>query len=111
MPHCKFGDKIVRGHFVSTVRIVCESPAKPGDRDIVPLEVSLNAVDFTDYGFEFNYYDEPHISHIYPTTGPESGGTEVRIFGTNFSNHTFSKEFECRFTPKDSKIPPKRHLV
>lgn len=27
VPHCKFGDKIVRATFDSTVRIVCTSPA------------------------------------------------------------------------------------
>lgn len=26
IPHCKFGDKVVRGKFESTVRIVCKSP-------------------------------------------------------------------------------------
>lgn len=71
------------------------------------FEVSLNGIDWTDTGMQFNYYNEPEITHIYPITGPESGGTEVRMFGTNFSNHTFSKEFLCRFTPVDGAIPPK----
>jgi len=26
VPHCKFGDQIVRGYFDSSVRIVCTSP-------------------------------------------------------------------------------------
>jgi len=26
VPHCKFGDRIVRAHFDSTVRLVCQSP-------------------------------------------------------------------------------------
>lgn len=30
VPHCKFGDKIVRATFESTVRIVCYSP--PNDK-------------------------------------------------------------------------------
>jgi len=27
VPHCKFGNTIVRAHFDSTVRLVCQSPA------------------------------------------------------------------------------------
>jgi hypothetical protein len=26
VPHCKFGDKVVRAYFDSTVRLVCRSP-------------------------------------------------------------------------------------
>lgn len=26
VPHCKFGDKVVRAQFFSTVRIVCHAP-------------------------------------------------------------------------------------
>jgi hypothetical protein len=59
VPHCKFGDKVVRAQFDSTVRIVCTIP--PGDDlgVILPFEVSLNGVDFTDSGLKFSYYDIP----------------------------------------------------
>jgi hypothetical protein len=105
VPHCKFGDKIIRAKFISTVRIVCAAP--PSDQQFVSFEVSLNGVDFTSTNSKFNYYEEPIITSIYPFAGPESGGTEVRIRGTSFSNNTFSKEFQCRFTPLNSNIPPK----
>ena len=48
VPHCKFGDKIVRATFDSTVRIVCEVPPNLSgalDQEY-PFEVSLNGVDF-----------------------------------------------------------------
>lgn len=50
VPHCKFGDKIVRAYFDSTVRLVCDSP--PNDNIGTPLsfEVSLNGVDWTSTG-------------------------------------------------------------
>ena len=61
-PHCKFGDKIVKGDFDSTVRITCVAPPgnEVGDRQVgdkLPLEVSLNGVDFSDAGFAFSYYE------------------------------------------------------
>jgi len=66
VPHCKFGDKIVRAHYDSTVRIVCTSP--PGEELGVqyPFYVSLNGVDWIDSGFKFSYYDIPVLDE-HPT--------------------------------------------
>jgi hypothetical protein len=86
VPHCKFGEKIVRAEFESTVRIVCRAP--PGEElgALIPLEVSMNGVDFTDSGFKFSYYDVPTLYNIWPSLGPEAGGTLIYIFGSNFTN-------------------------
>ena len=86
VPHCKFGNKIVRATFDSTVRIVCIAP--PGDELAVlyPLEVSLNGVDWSDSGLKFSYYDVPALHSISPIIGPESGGTLIYINGKNFFN-------------------------
>jgi len=51
VPHCKFGDKIVRGYFDSTVRIVCESPPNEDAVIGISFEVSLNGFDWTNTGF------------------------------------------------------------
>jgi len=53
VPHCKFGDKIVRADFDSTVRLVCHAP--PNDKTGIPLsfEVSLNGVDWSTTGQTF----------------------------------------------------------
>jgi len=78
VPHCKFGDKIVRATFYSTVRLVCESP--PNDEKVaLSFEVSLNGVDWTTTGQTFTYYKEPEIRNLTPDAGPASGGTEVYI--------------------------------
>jgi IPT/TIG domain len=50
-PHCKFGDRIVRGSFDSTVRITCLAPPGKEIGQLLPMEISLNGVDFTDTGF------------------------------------------------------------
>ena len=50
VPHCKFGDKIVRAYFFSTVRLVCESPPSDQIGVALPFEISLNGVDWTSTG-------------------------------------------------------------
>lgn len=108
VPHCKFGDKIVRGEFDSTVRIVCKSP--PGEElgTQIPFEVSLNGVDFTESHFKFSYYDVPTLYSIWPSLGPEAGGTLIYISGSNFTNMSNPVDFNCKFTPIGVQIPPKK---
>jgi len=57
IPHCRFGDKIVRGQFDSTVRIVCQSPPNTDTSSRLPFEVSLNGVDWSTTGLLFSYYE------------------------------------------------------
>lgn len=108
VPHCKFGDKIVRAYFDSTVRLVCHSP--PTTQTGVPLsfEVSLNGVDWTTTGQTFEYYTEPVITHVSPDAAPANGGTEVYFHGENFPNMQGGSEFNCRFTPTNSKASAKK---
>ena len=76
VPHCRFGDKIVRATFESTVRLVCPSPPSEAKMGI-SFEVSLNGVDWTDSKLTYSYYEEPVINSVFPDAGPASGGTEV----------------------------------
>jgi hypothetical protein len=57
IPHCRFGDKIVKGHFDSTVRIVCQSPPNSDTSSRLPFEVSLNGIDWSTTGLLFSYYE------------------------------------------------------
>ena len=63
VPHCRFGNKIVRAQFDSTVRIVCIAPPAPltDENSDNSFWVSLNGVDFIDTGFTFSYYEQPII--------------------------------------------------
>lgn len=69
VPHCKFGDKIVRGYFDSSVRIVCDAPAVDEPIEGLSFEVSLNGVDWTSTGKTYSYYKEPVMSSYYPDSG------------------------------------------
>lgn len=108
VPHCKFGDKIVRAQFDSTVRITCISPPGVEINTKYSFEVSLNGFDWSVSGSEFSYYEEPEISSIFPTIGPVEGGTEIFFLGKNFFNQTMAGEFLCMFTPINVKLPPRR---
>lgn len=57
VPHCKFGDKIVRAKFDSTVRIVCAAPPSDDLGTELPFEVSLNGVNWVKTSLKFTYYE------------------------------------------------------
>jgi len=107
LPHCKFGDKIVRATYDSSVRLVCQSPPNSNTTAHLPFEVSLNGVDWSETGFEYSYYEEPIMTDIYPDMGSVAGGDEIYIRGEKFTNNTDPQEFRCRFTPVSLQIPPK----
>ena len=98
IPSCKIGDKLVRATFVSTVRIVCQTPPSDNTVTPVPIKVSLNAVDWVDTGAFFSYYRQPELIDILPKAGPMEGGTQIVLVGDHFSNVTDAELFKCRFT-------------
>lgn len=109
-PYCKFGDKIVEGKFISTVRIKCKAPGSDKVNVKVPFEVSLNKMDFTESGIEFIYYNDfkyAKFDSIEPLSGPQTGGTHINLYGRNFTNMINQEEFLCKFTSEDVNIPPK----
>lgn len=99
VPHCKFGDKVVKGSFDSSVRFVCESP--PGDQTgkVLPFEISMNGHDWTDTGMSYTYYNQPKLLSYAPDSGQSTGGTEIHILGQDFPNLKDVKEFHARFKP------------
>ncbi len=107
IPYARFGDKIAKCHFESTVRIICMTPPNNDTETQMPVAVSLNGIDFTMTDFTYHYYVSPIIQDISPKSGPESGGSQVRLIGPQFSNLSSGTEFMCRFQPVDYKSPPK----
>jgi len=107
VPHCRFGDKIVRAVYDSPVRWVCIAPPNDVIGSQIPFEVSLNGVDWTSSGETFTYFVQPEIYSSSPDAGPASGGTEIFIKGKNFPRISDQNLFKCRFTPTNAKLPPK----
>lgn len=111
VPHCKFGSTVVRAHFDSTVRLVCQSPPSPGTNAKLDFEVSLNGIDWTYTNFTFAYFDEPKMVGLYPDMGSIDGGELVYFVGEGFTNHTDPEYYKCRFTPSRLQLPPKESPV
>lgn len=107
VPHCRFGDQIVRAYFDSTVRIVCESPPNTLVGVAIPFEVSLNGFDWTDSGFTFSYFYEAEITSYFPDSGSSAGGTQIYIYGKNFPRINNPLEFNARFTPQVAHMAPR----
>jgi len=98
-PFCKLGDNVVRGRFVSTTRVQCNSPATKSTGNSVKIEFSLNGLDWIDTGHDFGYYERPELYDIRPRYGNIAGGTEIWLKGNKFSNATNGlKTVMCRFT-------------
>lgn len=110
-PYCKFGNKIVQGEFLSTVRIKCKAPQYDTPNVRVPFEVSLNGVDWTDSNLLFTFYNDytkAKFERYEPTSGPDTGGTNIKIFGESFTSLLNPEEFLCRFNPLNKNLEPKK---
>ena len=82
--------------------IACTAPAMPFDTGAVPLEVSLNAQQYTDDGHEMQFYAAPALSALSPATGPLAGGTRMVISGGALHD---GSHYVCRFEPRDTPTP------
>jgi len=92
---CKFGEKLTRGTFLDTNRILCVSPAveRPG---YVPLTISYEGERYSSETVKYLYYETPEIYNITPTCGPVTGYTQITVFGKNFLDMGFGK-VKCIF--------------
>ena len=101
-PFCKFGDQVVEGEFLSTVRIVCEAPPSKSEFSKVPFAVSLNGEDWVEAEKPFRYYGDfknAKFDRIEPDSGPTTGGTNIKVYGTGFTSIFDESELLCQFEP------------
>lgn len=109
-PYCKFGNKVVEGEYLSTVRIKCVAPAYDTSNIRVSFDVSLNGQDFTNSDIEFTYYNDYTKAKFYsiePTSGPDTGGTNIKVYGESFTGLLNPDEFLCQFFPENKNLQPK----
>ena len=76
---CRFGDVgVVNASFIRQGLLSCLTPALA--EGAMPLEVSLNAQDFTAQGRLFAAYQAPAVTALVPRSGPAAGSTLVRVY-------------------------------
>ena len=88
---CRFGSsngKIIHGEFISAQELVCTAPSTT-DVGSVPLEVTVNGVDFSENGNRFTYHGSPFITSTSPTVS-----NMVSVSGGYFVQ---SEVLFCRF--------------
>ena len=95
-PRCSFGIfGTVSGSLLGPYSMLCHTPAaKPFTA--VPLEVALNAQQYTTRSLSFSFYAHAVVSALSPILGPVLGDTHVRISGLGFDGGT-PGTYACRF--------------
>lgn len=100
---CRFGLTLVPATATSVGdidEIYCVSPAadSPGS---VSLEIAENGLDVTNSGWRFDYVPGINLTGVYPLTGPEGGGTAVKITGSGFLG---LETIVCQFGPPKFRV-------
>lgn len=78
---------------------------------VLPVAATLNAQDFTTGGGAlYHFYSPPHVSSVYPTTGPIDGGTLLTVKGVGLFG--LGELLLCRFqTQSGTSTDAARGLV
>ena len=61
--------------------VACTAPRSGDLVGNVTVELSSNGVEYTRGGMAVWYHREARLTVVGPSTGPEAGGTEVRLVG------------------------------
>jgi hypothetical protein len=72
----------------------CVTPLYPSAPCTVSLDLEASGYTATRGGVQFTFHPELEIESLLPATGPESGGTRVKVFGRNFLPFDL---LSCRF--------------
>jgi len=96
---CMLGDKTSTATVLSKTTITCRTPK--GNVGKVQLSLSMNGgADWVNVsGGFFSYFPSPSIKKFDPLTGSFTGGTMVKVFGSNFDQST---SILCKFGDYDA---------
>jgi len=87
-PHalCRFGTTKVQALIVNETLLTCVSPPLATEVETmrVPVEISLNGVDFFGESLGFQYYEGVDLDGLSPIMGTVSGNTRVVVSGSGF---------------------------
>ena len=81
---CGFGTKTSIGYVKSDSYMECESMTSDVVQKPIPFTISQNNQQNSRDTLFFWYYNWPHIQELKPNRGPESGGTVIKLKGSNF---------------------------
>lgn len=82
---CKFGEIIVDGVYISKHKVSCMAPSHPR-AEFVAVSLAFEKDMWSSGQAKYLYYDQPTVSKIEPTCGPEQGYTQITVYGENFIN-------------------------
>ncbi len=94
---CVFWDlnaKKMPATLINSTKLICEAPPSINDISVTGVDVTLNNQNYTDDDVPYYYYKPPKIYYMVPSEGPTKGGTDVRIFATEFKTN---KHILCIF--------------
>jgi hypothetical protein len=97
--YCKFGTfASTLATLTTSTRVLCDAPASPASTATVPVEVSINDVQFTTNAVPYEYRPDAAVSALSVTAGPEGGLTLVTVTGAQFVNTSGTYNLlRCRF--------------
>ena len=104
---CKFGDgtDFAVAKFVSSTSVQCIVPTKSSRSTLVAVAVTMNGIDFSHDGPEFEYLPIGTLNHVEPQSGPQRGGFVVVVHGSNFDSRLGS--WTCRFGSANEVVATK----
>lgn len=82
---CMFGGKHTPATYHSETHIACVTPQATDGRTVA-VTVTVDRIESAAESKDFVYIGGAYVSSIHPNSGPLSGGTLVRINGSNFVN-------------------------
>ena len=96
---CSFGAAgVSEASRVDDQTLRCVSPAAaPADAGARPLEVALNARDFTSSHVPFGYYAHPALATALPASGPTAGATLVAVRSVDAGGLAGGSDYRCDF--------------
>merc|ERR1712224_438732 len=81
---CKFSVKIVQATVLNGHSLRCAAPTHvEGD---VMVRIGVNGTDFGTAYLRYTFLPLPIVSSSLPLSGPQAGGSQMRITGINFRN-------------------------
>ena len=105
---CRFGwmgsgvEHVVPARFeTQSGDVTCAAPDSQGHYGGLPIEVTQNGQQYTDYGVFYVYYGPVTVSRLVPVAGPAQLDTTVMVWGGNFD---LGSDYRCGFGDRGSAL-------